>query len=88
MLGIFQYLLSQIKNAEAQRNSSFDKLEAEKLENVRLQGQLFVYEAKYNEMKSHAQKYYKLYKRYEGLYETTLNEKDAKATLDKKDESV
>lgn len=79
VLGVFQYLLSQTKKNDEARTKTFGELEAEKLENVRLQGQLFVYEGKYAQMKQHAQKYYRLYRRYETLYKREIE----KPTIDK-----
>ncbi len=66
-LGLMQFLATFMKNSDKVRSELFDKLEDEKLENVRLTGQLFLYEAKYKEMQGYARKYYKLYRKHEDL---------------------
>ncbi len=68
ILGLIQYIANYTKNGDKHRSATFDLLEAEKLENVRLQGQLFMYDQKVKEMQVYARKYYRLYRRYEGMY--------------------
>ncbi len=73
VLGIFQYLLSQTKKNDSQRSANLDLLEKETIDNARLKGELILSQSKYTDMKQYAQKYYRLYKKYEGLYEATLD---------------
>lgn len=97
VLAIFQYLLTQIKNSDKTRDEMFDELAEEKLEAVRLKGQIILYEAKYTQMKNYAQRYYKAYKQYENLYNKTLEKTvtttetkvtETKTPLDKTDNKV
>lgn len=80
ILGLIQYIAQLTKNGDKKRAETFDLLEAEKLENVRLQGQLFVYDQKVREMQGYARKYYRLYRKYESMYHREVKKNETVQT--------